>query len=80
MEERRGEQRARLARGASPFRGSPDHFPLRLRRLGLTVPQVVLVCGVASGVLGVLALAVGVDIATPLRAAWPALRESMDQP
>ncbi len=46
----------RLARGASPFRGSPDHFPLRLRRLGLTVPQVVLTCGVATAVLGALAL------------------------
>lgn len=47
----------RLARGASPFRGSSDHFPLRLRRLGLTVPQVVTTCGVAGGVLGLLALA-----------------------
>lgn len=46
----------RLARGASPFRGSADHFPLRLRRLGLTVPQVVLACGVATAVLGALAL------------------------
>jgi UDP-GlcNAc:undecaprenyl-phosphate GlcNAc-1-phosphate transferase len=46
----------RLARGASPFRGSPDHFPLRLRRLGLSVPQVVLASGLAGGMLGALAL------------------------
>jgi UDP-GlcNAc:undecaprenyl-phosphate GlcNAc-1-phosphate transferase len=46
----------RLARGASPFRGSPDHFPLRLRRIGLSVPQVVVTAGVASAVLGGLAL------------------------
>jgi len=46
----------RLSRGASPFRGSPDHFPLRLRRLGLSVPQVVACTGLATGLLGAMAL------------------------
>jgi UDP-GlcNAc:undecaprenyl-phosphate GlcNAc-1-phosphate transferase len=30
----------RAARGKNPFRGSPDHFALRLRRTGLSVPAV----------------------------------------
>ena len=46
----------RLSRGASPFRGSPDHFPLRLRRFGFTVPQVVVMAGVATALLGAMAL------------------------
>lgn len=46
----------RLLRGASPFRGSPDHFPLRLRRLGLPVPAVAAVCWAGSAALGGLAL------------------------
>jgi len=33
---------ARLRKGLSPFRGSPDHFALKLQRLGLSVPKVVL--------------------------------------
>jgi UDP-GlcNAc:undecaprenyl-phosphate GlcNAc-1-phosphate transferase len=36
----------RLYRGQSPFRGSPDHFALRLRKQGFTVNQVV---GIAAG-------------------------------
>jgi UDP-GlcNAc:undecaprenyl-phosphate GlcNAc-1-phosphate transferase len=47
----------RLARGASPFRGSPDHFPLRLRRLGMSVPGVAWTCYAAAAGLGALALA-----------------------
>ncbi|MFN7974567.1 MAG: MraY family glycosyltransferase [Acidobacteriota bacterium] len=45
----------RLSRGASPFRGSPDHFAIRLRRSGRPVPAVVRIaalCGVATGGLG----------------------------
>ena len=47
----------RLSRGASPFRGSPDHFPLRLRRLGLSVRGVTRVATIASLGLATLALA-----------------------
>lgn len=36
----------RIERGLSPFRGSPDHFALRLRRSGFSVKQIV---GVAYG-------------------------------
>jgi UDP-GlcNAc:undecaprenyl-phosphate GlcNAc-1-phosphate transferase len=46
---------ARCARGLSPWRGSPDHVALRLRRLGLSVPQVLVVAasaGVVGGCLG----------------------------
>jgi len=46
----------RLARGASPFRGSPDHFPLRLRRLGMPVWGVIGCCYAGAALLGGLAL------------------------
>lgn len=46
----------RLSRGASPFRGSPDHFPLRLRRMGMTVREITLSCFAVGAVLGALAL------------------------
>jgi len=46
----------RVSRGASPFRGSPDHFPLRLRRLGWPVRRVAVVCWAAGAGLGGIAL------------------------
>ncbi len=46
----------RAARGRNPFRGSPDHFPLRLRRCGLSVRQVVALTWGIGAVLGGAAL------------------------
>jgi UDP-GlcNAc:undecaprenyl-phosphate GlcNAc-1-phosphate transferase len=46
----------RIAKGSSPFRGSPDHFPLRLLRMGLSVPAVVALACSATAALGALAL------------------------
>jgi len=46
----------RISRGASPFRGSPDHFPLRLRRRGWPVRRVAIACWAVSAALGFLAL------------------------
>jgi UDP-GlcNAc:undecaprenyl-phosphate GlcNAc-1-phosphate transferase len=42
----------RYRRGLPMFLGSPDHMPLRLRRWGLSVPQVVTVSYAASAVFG----------------------------
>ena len=45
----------RMARGVSPFKGSPDHFALRLRDKGFSVRRVVgltYAAGVALGALG----------------------------
>lgn len=47
---------ARRWRGLSPFRGSPDHFALRLRRHGLSVRSTVIstyAAGVALGIAGI---------------------------
>jgi len=46
----------RVLRGASPFRGSPDHFAIRLRRAGWPVGAVVNATYAAGIVLGSLAL------------------------
>ncbi len=46
----------RLSRGRNPFKGSPDHFALRLRRAGLTAPQVVLCAWAAGAALGAVGL------------------------
>ena len=46
----------RAAAGRNPLRGSPDHFPLRLRRLGLPVPRVVGVTWSVGVLLGFAAL------------------------
>ena len=46
----------RLLKGISPFRGSPDHFALRLRRAGLSVRGVVNRTYAAGVILGALAL------------------------
>jgi len=42
----------RILRGANPFKGSPDHFALRLSRLGMTVPAVTRVTWLSGAVLG----------------------------
>jgi UDP-GlcNAc:undecaprenyl-phosphate GlcNAc-1-phosphate transferase len=46
----------RVLRGRSPFKGSPDHFALRLRAAGLPVRGAVGLTWVAGAVLGGLAL------------------------
>jgi UDP-GlcNAc:undecaprenyl-phosphate GlcNAc-1-phosphate transferase len=46
----------RWMRGLNPLRGSPDHFPLRLRRWRLTVAQTVLLSYGISTLLGTVAL------------------------
>jgi UDP-GlcNAc:undecaprenyl-phosphate GlcNAc-1-phosphate transferase len=56
----------RMRRGVSIFRGSNDHFALRLRQWRLTVPQVVLATAVAAAASGALALAA---LALPAKAA-----------
>ena len=45
----------RMLKGLSPFRGSKDHFPLRMERMGFSRPQIVSVCVLASVLLGVCA-------------------------
>lgn len=45
----------RLKRGIPPWRGSPDHVPLRLRALGLSVRSTVLILYAATALLGGLA-------------------------
>jgi len=46
----------RILRGRSPFRGSPDHFALRLRAAGYSVPGVVNLTYVAGIALGAVAI------------------------
>jgi UDP-GlcNAc:undecaprenyl-phosphate GlcNAc-1-phosphate transferase len=41
----------RMAKGRSPFRGSRDHFALRLRAIGLADPYVVMIICLVSLVL-----------------------------
>jgi len=48
----------RLERGESPFRGSPDHFALRLRDRGWTVTRVVCTAYAAGSALGLVGVAV----------------------
>jgi UDP-GlcNAc:undecaprenyl-phosphate GlcNAc-1-phosphate transferase len=48
----------RWRKGLSPFRGSPDHFAIRLRRAGLSVRQVVGLTYVSGLLLGAVALLV----------------------
>jgi UDP-GlcNAc:undecaprenyl-phosphate GlcNAc-1-phosphate transferase len=42
----------RLNQGKSPFLGSKDHYALRLEKLGLSRPQIVLISAVAAALLG----------------------------
>ena len=46
----------RLLKGRSPFRGSPDHFALRLRRTGMPVKMVVGLTWAMGAALGSLAI------------------------
>jgi len=46
----------RLRRGQSPFRGSPDHFALRLRRAGWSDRRIVMASAAVTGFGGLLAL------------------------
>lgn len=49
----------RIARGRAPWRGSPDHVALRLRRLGRSVPEVLAIttlAGLGSGAAGLVLL------------------------
>ena len=47
---------SRIRKGKSPFMGGPEHFALRLRRLGLPVPVIVLLSGAATLLLGTVAV------------------------
>ncbi len=49
---------ARLQKGLSPFRGSPDHIALRLKRAGISVPRTVGLAYGCGAVLGAAAWAV----------------------
>ena len=52
----------RVLHGHNPFRGSPDHFPLRLARCGLgvrSVVRIVWLTGAVTGGLGILNLYLG---------------------
>ncbi|MDR0646087.1 MAG: undecaprenyl/decaprenyl-phosphate alpha-N-acetylglucosaminyl 1-phosphate transferase [Elusimicrobiota bacterium] len=46
---------ARISKGISPLRGSPDHFPLRIERLGFTRNQILILCICAALVYDALA-------------------------
>jgi UDP-GlcNAc:undecaprenyl-phosphate GlcNAc-1-phosphate transferase len=54
----------RIRKGLSPFRGSLDHFALRLERIGYTRHQIVALCLVASVFLSLCALLVTL-VSTP---------------
>ena len=58
----------RSCKGISPLRGTADHFPLRLERLGLTKTQVLLICILAAAVYNILAYAI-----TAAPAPWPVI-------
>jgi UDP-GlcNAc:undecaprenyl-phosphate GlcNAc-1-phosphate transferase len=47
----------RTRKGIPPWKGSPDHVPLRLKHLGLGVPRVVLLLAGATGFMGALVYA-----------------------
>jgi UDP-GlcNAc:undecaprenyl-phosphate GlcNAc-1-phosphate transferase len=44
----------RIKKGISPLKGTPDHFPLRLEKLGLTRKQILLLCISAAFIYDVL--------------------------
>ncbi|MDR1123251.1 MAG: undecaprenyl/decaprenyl-phosphate alpha-N-acetylglucosaminyl 1-phosphate transferase [Elusimicrobiota bacterium] len=58
----------RISKGISPLKGTPDHFPLRLERAGLSRKTVLCICMAAALVYGILAY-----IATKAPAPWPAV-------
>ena len=59
----------RWSKGLSPFRGSPDHLALRLRRLGWSVEQVVNLAYGIGAALGLAALAV-MEARSAVMALW----------
>ncbi|MGH7820774.1 MAG: MraY family glycosyltransferase, partial [Candidatus Binatia bacterium] len=59
----------RLKRGLSPFHGSPDHLPLRLRRLGWSVERIAGAAYATGGVLGLAAFGVMETASSVLAAA-----------
>lgn len=46
----------RLRKGLNPFYGSPDHFALRLKRIGVPVPRIAAGAGIVTAVLGGIAV------------------------
>jgi UDP-GlcNAc:undecaprenyl-phosphate GlcNAc-1-phosphate transferase len=73
----------RTRKGLAPWKGSPDHVPLRLRALGWPVPRVVLTLSLATLALGALVLGAsflglnqalllwaGLGVAAVMLAAW----------
>jgi UDP-GlcNAc:undecaprenyl-phosphate GlcNAc-1-phosphate transferase len=48
----------RLAKGKHPLRGSPDHFALRLRRMGMSVERTVMITYTVGIMMGGLGLAI----------------------
>ena len=57
----------RYRRGLPIFWGSPDHIAIRLRHWGLSVPQIVITSYVATGIVGVIGLAM---LTVSLEAGW----------
>jgi UDP-GlcNAc:undecaprenyl-phosphate GlcNAc-1-phosphate transferase len=58
----------RISKGISPLKGTPDHFPLRLERMGLSRKAVLYICMAAALVYAALAYAI-----TKAPAPWPAV-------
>ncbi len=58
----------RVLRGRNPMHGSPDHFALRLRKLGLTVRQTVMAS--VFGQMVLCAAAVVLTLSSPQAALW----------
>jgi UDP-GlcNAc:undecaprenyl-phosphate GlcNAc-1-phosphate transferase len=57
----------RYRRGLPIFWGSPDHIAIRLRHWGLSVPQIVITSYVATGIVGVIGLAM---LSVSLEVGW----------
>ena len=67
---------ARLGRGVSPFKGSPDHMAIRLKRMGWSSGQVVwfgCILGIVGGGVGVASTFVNATLAGILLASMGAL-------
>ncbi|MDR0734230.1 MAG: undecaprenyl/decaprenyl-phosphate alpha-N-acetylglucosaminyl 1-phosphate transferase [Elusimicrobiota bacterium] len=58
----------RISKGISPLKGTPDHFPLRLERAGLSRGAVLFICTAATLVYAALAYAI-----TKAPAPWPVI-------
>ncbi|OGQ89718.1 MAG: hypothetical protein A2289_08815 [Deltaproteobacteria bacterium RIFOXYA12_FULL_58_15] len=67
---------ARLGRGVSPFKGSPDHMAIRLKRMGWSSAQVVwfgCILGILGGAVGVASTLVDATLAGILLASMGAI-------